>query len=356
VERLETRDCPAAPVITTFSAVPLNSGRQVDLSGTVMDKNPSGVCITFSGVALGKTTTDATGHFDLVTQASSLGTVSAVGRDQKNLCSPTATATFTSAAPSLTLSIAYGSGRTVTLSGKVTDAAAGGLTVSFTGQVSGSATTNADGTYSFTAQAAALGTVQASTADAWGQASNTAQVTLASATPRITLSISYGSQRTVTLSGKVTAPSPGGLTVTFTGEVNGSVTTNADGTFSLTTQADGLGTIHASTTDAWGQASNCSQVTVKSNKPVINDFQAVEGSNGTWTFSGQVTDESAPGLMVTLSGLPSLTGKTVTVDSTGCFDLTLQLQPGENGTATAQTIDWWGLTSDAVTEWVSQTP
>jgi hypothetical protein len=272
VERLETRDCPAAPVIASFVATPLSVGHQVDLKGIVRDANPASVTITFTGIASGKTTADSSGHFDYVAQAAGVGTVKAVGKDQQKLTSNTATATFSVSAPSLTLTI------------------------------------------------------------------------------------SYGSQRTVTLSGKVTAPSPGQLTVTFAGVVNNTVTTNSDGTFSLTTQASGLGAVQATTKDVWGQTSNTAQVSVASNKPVITNFAAIEGSGRIWTFQGQVTDENAKGLTVNLGGLPSLQNTTATVDSSGWFVLTVQLQPNENGTATAQTTDWWGLTSDQVTEWVYQTP
>jgi len=52
--------------------------------------------------------------------------------------------------------------------------------------VVGSTVVNADGTFSLTAQASALGTIQAVTEDVWGQSSNTAQVTVASNVPTFT--------------------------------------------------------------------------------------------------------------------------------------------------------------------------
>ena len=44
-----------------------------------------------------------------------------------------------------------------------------------------------------------------------------------------------------------------------------------------------------------------------------------------------------------------LRGKTVAVDSSGDFDFTIQLEPGQLGTATAQTTDWWGQNSNLAT-------
>jgi hypothetical protein len=78
--------------------------------------------------------------------------------------------------------------------------------------------------------------------------------------------------------------------------------------------------------------------------PVISHFTASHSVGNYWTFSGQVTDDqSVAGLVVTLGGLPSLAGVTVTVNSQGWFSITVQLGPNESGTATAQTTDAGGL-------------
>ena len=166
------------------------------------------------------------------------------------------------------------------------------------------------------------------------------------APPSISLSVSYGSQRTVTLSGQVTDVDAGGLTVTFTGMVTGSTVTNPDGTFSATFTATGLGEVDASTTDSQGLESNVATVTLTSNPPVITNFMATAGQAGVWTFTGTVTDESPAGLVVTFGGLPSLANQMATVQSNGSFELSVVLQAGEEGTATAVTTDWWGLMSN----------
>ena len=254
LEALEERNCPAtsAPQIT-LTAHPLNSGRLVELAGTVTDSDPATVTITFGGVVSASTTANASGNYDCTAQASGLGTVSAVGSDSMGLTSNTAQATLTSTAPSLTLSIAYGSQRSVTLSGQVTDDQAGACTVQFTGVATGSTTTNAGGTYSLTVNASQLGTVQATVQNPWGQTS-AAQVTATSAAPSIT------------------------------------------------------------------------------------NFRAIREVGNVWTFQGQVTDESAQGLVVRFGGLPSLQGQTATVRADGTFYLTVELQDGEQGTASAQTV------------------
>jgi hypothetical protein len=82
--------------------------------------------------------------------------------------------------------------------------------------------------------------------------------------------------------------------------------------------------------------------------PTITSFVAVPGQNHVWTFAGTVVD-TAPNhgqIVIALGGLPSLQGQTVTANSDGTFSITIQLQPGENGIATAQATDALGLTSE----------
>jgi hypothetical protein len=89
---------------------------------------------------------------------------------------------------------------------------------------------------------------------------------------------------------------------------------------------------------------------VSNQAPVIVNFTASENENGTYTFRGQVDDESAPGLVVRFGGLRALNGVTATVDATGWFEVTVRVAPGVSGTVTAQTTDWFGV--DSNTAWV----
>jgi hypothetical protein len=259
LEQLETRDCPAAPVITSLSATVL-ANKMVTLSGTVTDSNPASVTLSFSGV------------------------------------------------------------------------------------MSGNAQANASGNFSYTAQASSLGTASAVATDGGNQMSSSVSVTVSTAAPVVSLSVSYGSQRTVTLTGTVTSVNAGGRTIIFSGKVTGTVTTNADGTFSYTATASGLGTVQGSTIDLWGQNSNTPTVTLTSNAPSIAGFTATHGTNG-WTFTGTVNDESPAGLTITFGGIPDMVGKTTTIQSNGTFSFTIDLGT-DYGTVTAQTADWWGLRSN----------
>jgi hypothetical protein len=253
------------------------------------------------------------------------------------------------AAPSVTLSVTEMMGHMVRLTGTVTDENPASATVSFSGVVSGGTTADAAGNYTAMAMASTLGTINAIAQDQEGLSSNPVQVNFTSAAPTITLTITYHPQRGITLSGQVTDEVPGGRTVSISGVANGYGMTNADGTFSIDLTASGLGNIQASTSDSWGLTSNTAQVTVASEAPAITDFGGVHQAGNTWTFSGKVSDESAPGLTVRFGGLPSLQTKMAIVESSGWFFLTVTLGPSESGTATAQTTDWWGLDSEE--EW-----
>lgn len=78
----------------------------------------------------------------------------------------------------------------------------------------------------------------------------------------------------------------------------------------------------------------------------IIEFTGVEEGPNEWSFEGQVIGDHVEGLIVQFGGIPSLEGQTATVDANGWFQITVQLQSGEHGTATAQTTDASGETSN----------
>jgi hypothetical protein len=143
------------------------------------------------------------------------------------------------------------------------------------------------------------------------------------------------------------------LVVTFTGSgVSTSVTVGPSGNFDVITTATSLGNVTATAVNQSTNKSSGVSSPIIDQAPVISNFTASQGSGNLWTFTGQVTDDqSVAGLVVTLGGLPSLNGVTATVNSQGWFSITVRLQAGESGTATAQTNDWWGMASN--TAWTT---
>jgi hypothetical protein len=65
-------------------------------------------------------------------------------------------------------------------------------------------------------------------------------------------------------------------------------------------------------------------------------FKAIEEGDGIWTFTGRV-EGSGKGQKVQFGGLLSLKGRQATIAADETFSLTLRLQPGDGGTATAHT-------------------
>lgn len=169
---------------------------------------------------------------------------------------------------------------------------------------------------------------------------------LCPAAPTLSLSSMGSGPQTYVLMGSVMDEAPAGLTVNFTGAYKGSVAVNAMGMFQISVQPDHLGAVNASVTDAEGLTDT--EFTILTNRaPTINGLTAVRGVGNLWTFSGMVMDEHPQGLVVTFGGLPALEGKTVTVtDSSGYFSLTVEIPPGEVGTVTAITTDWWDQDSN----------
>jgi hypothetical protein len=239
------------------------------------------------------------------------------------------------------------------ISGKVHDIDPPSVDLTFSGVVSGFAKPDANGDFVFITKATSLGMIRADGVNALDMKAVSYDA-LDVPRPVITLDISYVAQRTVTLSGSVEDVDPSGLVVSFKGVVKASTITDSSGKFSLTTDASGLGDVHATTVNDWGLRSERATVTVYSAPPKIINFQAQVSRDGVWTFSGTVVDEDPAGLVVHFSNIPELQGKTATVGSDGKFSLTLLLHLTEPAQVHADVSDWWGLAADPA--WVDIYP
>jgi hypothetical protein len=243
-------------------------------------------------------------------------------------------------------------GNTVLLSGTITDSLPTAARVSFGGVASGLATPDASGHFQLQESLSRLGMISATVQDPNGSVSNTSQVMISDPGMSLSLSVAQGPNRTVTVTGQVSSSWPtGGLTVTLSGVVAGSVTTSANGTFTYTETASALGEIQAKVTDAWGVTVTSSAM-LNDNPPTIVNFQAIDNGGDCWTLTGQVQGGDMAGGVVTLGGIPSLNNVSVPVQADGSFFYTVTLQPGEHGEATAECIDDAGQASNVVTVFV----
>jgi hypothetical protein len=256
----------------------------VSLQGALTDTDPSTTWVNFGGKVSGSVEANASGAFSTTLSASGLGTVTAVATDKAGLTSGQVSATIVLAAPQITMTLSYGTGHQLILSGTVTDQYPGGLKVSFTGVVpnGSSTTTDGNGNFAVTLNAYKLGDVLATTTDTWGQVSNTAKVTATNTPPVISnLWASAGNYDVWTITGTVTDEHAAGLTVTFWGlpAVAGkTAVVQADGSFTLSVviPSNQSGYIYCQTTDWWGAQSNIDEEMIT---------QLSGGGNGTGSNS-----------------------------------------------------------------------
>lgn len=254
VERLEFRDCPASTGMSLNATV--LSGHAVLLTGHINDESPSSTLVTFGGVMTGSVYPDAAGDFSFQSNASGLGTITAVATNGQT--SLLASANIAVVTPTISgLSVHYGQGHMVTIAGQVNDQSPGGLTVAFAGAAVGTTVTQSDGSFSVTLAATSLGNVQAVATDAWGLASQAVVVVLANEPPVITsFTCAQVSGDTWIIRGTVVDESCAGLIVEFGGYVTASATVKADGSFSAPVDIPpgpgGIAT--ADVTDWWGLA------------------------------------------------------------------------------------------------------
>ncbi|MGF1577873.1 MAG: Ig-like domain-containing protein [Gemmataceae bacterium] len=163
-------------------------------------------------------------------------------------------------APTLSpLSVTYHAGRMVTVSGEVDDGVPGGLTVTFDGVVSGTTTTNPDGSFSFSALASGLGLVTAIVVDSVGDESEMQKTAVETDPPEITsFIISHQFGNTYEFRGTVQDESPLGLVLTITGLASWQggypVEVEADGTFRvwIELEPEETGYVAANVEDPWG--------------------------------------------------------------------------------------------------------
>lgn len=225
-----------------------------------------------------------------------------------------------------------------------------GYQITLSGPVNGSLSLTSAGSFSFTGPATGLGTVTGVVTDGDGDSAQ-ASANIVDTPPQVSgLSIqATGQGKQVSVSGSVTAMSPGGLTVNFGGSVGlatSSATTDANGNFSLITTASQLGNLTAIVTDVWGVQSATRGATLTVQPPKLGQLNAIDLGNGEWEFVGTVTGPDVTEDTVTLSGLGSASA---TPAANGSFSAVVYIDNNPCGTEYAVATDVWGQTSNQVT-------
>jgi hypothetical protein len=253
-------------------------------------------------------------------------------------------------------------GSHVVITGKVQDEAASQAAVNVSGAVSGTASVAADGSFEFIRQSAG-GLVTVIAEDIEDLQSSPYSQNIAppqqNEAPFITItSVEKGPNKQITVSGQVYDENPGGLTVTLTGAASGTTTTNSSGAYSVNLTANLLGGLYARTVDSQGLQSNVAEYLITNTKPVITAFNYEYLGQNKYRFYGTVTDDwSAAGLTVLFAAeFSAMNGLTATTDANGNFskEVTIPVDPNQQGYVHVTVTDCWGLTSDVVSRLFSQ--
>jgi hypothetical protein len=265
---------PAATTTTLVAGPSSMFGELVTMTATVTAMAPGAVggLVSFrdNGIEIGTGAVNAAGQASLATTALTVGAHSftAVYLGSTNyLTSSSGMAYHTVSAPpiSLTLNAAYGANHAVTLSGHVNDLLPAGLTVTFSGAITGSTVTDSNGDFSVTLTAALLGTVTATVTGSQPGSTGYASLVLSNVAPTIVnFTATQDSATCWTLSGQVTDEYAAGLVITFSSAIaplNGqTVVVGDDGWFTLSFNTQGMdysGTVTVQVlADWWGLASN----------------------------------------------------------------------------------------------------
>ncbi len=336
-----------AQLATPTLAAEVLADHQVLLTGSLGGQQYANIVITFSGAVSGTTITDCSGNFSFNATAASQGTVYAVAGAGSALESAAVEPEIAAGAPIVTMSISDVTPNAVTVAGTVSGLDQAGLVVVVAGLLNGRVVTDADGAFSFTGYVSGPGTITATTTDCWGQASNTAEVTVESlpeaTSPLISLFTHVLPGRQLQLTGRVIGADGQEVAVTFSGAAAGSTTTDTAGNFSFVTSQASLGTVYALGIDEYEQTTNTAQAAIDLPTPFVTmNIDSVDGELA--TIAGVVTGVDPGGQTVTLGGSVNTSVQT---DSAGKFSFTTNLSALAN--LTASTTDLWGQTSPSAT-------
>jgi hypothetical protein len=171
------------------------------------------------------------------------------------------------------------------------------------------------------------------------------------AAPYITISgITYGHQRSITITGKVVAENPAGLMVSIFGVASGSTTTDSAGNFSVTLTASALGDVNAQTADDNGE-SNVATEALSVPPPEIDCLTCIEQTGNSFVIRGHVNCPDPQGLVVKFGGeVTAVAGQSAIVDPDGYFQIVVTVPPDQNGEVAAQVTDYWGQQSNLATD------
>lgn len=260
-----------------FTATLVNT---YSISGTVTlnGVGQSGVSMALTGTSTGTTTTDGSGNYSFGSLTNGNYTVT-----------PSLTGyTFTPTNRVVTITGASVTGvnftsaaNTFSISGTVSGAVAGGVTMTLTGQSSGTTTTAADGTYTFSNLTNGNYTVTPTDVGYTFLPVNQAVTISGANVTQVNFTSSIAPPPTHSISGKVTGDIQLGVLMTLSGTASATTTTASDGTYSFTNLGDGPYTVTPTLTHYIFQPASISLTVMGANVTGVN-FVSIKGP--TWRF------------------------------------------------------------------------
>ena len=201
-----------------------------------------------------------------------------------------------------------------------------GVTMTLSGDATGTVTTDTNGNYTFTGLSSGSYMITPSRTDyAFIPTSMTPTINGANVTGQ-SFTGKYTGVATFSISGAVTSGSSplSGVTMTLSGAASKTTTSDANGNYSFAGLSNGSYTITPSKTGYTFTPPNRS-VTVNSSNVTGQDFSATASGGGSYSISGQVIkvtlgrSTALSGVTITLSGAISLT---TTTDTNGNYSFT----------------------------------
>jgi hypothetical protein len=171
----------------------------------------------------------------------------------------------------------------------------------------------------------------------------------------LTIGVKYEVDREIILAGNLCGVEDvSNVTITLSGVVSGTTTTDSEGDYFINLTATGLGMVYAEAagTDATA-AEELWDIT-----PVILGFAACEGPNHVWTFTGSVRyRRDYTSMTINFGGVPINLQNQSTEMTDGTFEwlVTLNGTAQDNGLVWAQAVSPWGTPSEKAYDNVWQT-
>ncbi len=189
---------------------------------------------------------------------------------------------------------------TYSISGTVSGAVTSGVTINLTGKKTTSTTTGTDGTYTISGLANGYYTVTpALTGYTFSPVSTGVTVSGTNITNQNFTETSNASLQ-YTVSGVISGASPSGVTITLSGDANGTTTTASNGTFSFTL-VNGSYTVTPTLT-GYTFSPTSQAVDVSGTSAVIPSFIETAVSTSTYSISGTVSGAVTSGVTINLTG------------------------------------------------------